>query len=96
VINKKILIVDDQSFNIDALMIILKYKIGLNSKFYCETALSGKQAIEIVTKDIQAQKNMGKSKSKFHLILLDCNMPELDGYETTKIIRQLLWENEMR
>ena len=40
--NKKILIIDDQSFNIEALMIILRYKIGLNSKFYCETALSGR------------------------------------------------------
>ena len=41
IFDKKILIVDDQSFNIEALLIILKYNLGLDSKFYCETALSG-------------------------------------------------------
>ena len=38
----KILIVDDQGFNVDALMIILKYTMGLDSKKYCDYALSGK------------------------------------------------------
>lgn len=38
---QKILIVDDQSFNIEAMLIILKYNLGLDSKKYCETALSG-------------------------------------------------------
>lgn len=33
---KRILIVDDQSFNIDALKIILKYKIGLDTKIFCD------------------------------------------------------------
>ena len=37
----KILIVDDQSFNIEALKIILKYSIGLDSDIFCDSALSG-------------------------------------------------------
>jgi hypothetical protein len=38
---KRILIVDDQSFNIEALLIILKYKVGLDSNQLCDKALSG-------------------------------------------------------
>ena len=37
----KILLVDDQSFNIDALVVILKYSVGVDSKKYCDRALSG-------------------------------------------------------
>ena len=33
--NYKILIVDDQTFNIDAMLIILQYNIGLDAKKYC-------------------------------------------------------------
>ena len=42
---QRILIVDDQSFNIEALMIILKYTIGLDTKKYCEKALLGSIAL---------------------------------------------------
>jgi hypothetical protein len=35
---KKILIVDDQNFNIEALKIILKYKLNIDSSIYCEYA----------------------------------------------------------
>ena len=39
--NFHILIVDDQSFNIDALKIIMKYHLGIDSSKYCTGALSG-------------------------------------------------------
>lgn len=44
-------------------MIIMKYKIGLDSNYYCKMALSGLQAIEMIKKDIRKQKKRGKKRS---------------------------------
>ena len=84
-----ILIVDDQSFNIDALKIIMKYHLGIDSGKYCTGALSGEQALEIIQKDIVSQ-TMDPPRSKFSLIFMDCNMPGMDGFETTLKIREYL------
>ena len=53
--HKKILIVDDQGFNIDALIIILKYVVGLDTDLYVESVLSGIEALEKVQVDIEEQ-----------------------------------------
>jgi CheY-like chemotaxis protein len=74
--------VDDQSFNIVALKIILKHKLGLNSTLYCEMALSGKQALEMVK----------ANPLRYNLILMDLNMPEMDGNTAMTHIRQHLYE----
>ena len=39
---KKILIVDDQVFNINALIIILEHTVKINCKDVCQKATSGK------------------------------------------------------
>ena len=73
--------VDDQMFNIDALLIILRYNIGLDTSKYCETSLSGTKAVEMVKADPE----------RYNLILMDCNMPEMDGNEATQLIREFLY-----
>jgi PleD family two-component response regulator len=52
----RILIVDDQSFNIDALFIILKYKIGINSSKICDYCFDGLEAMKIIEEDVQEKK----------------------------------------
>ena len=85
---KRILIVDDQNFNIDAAMIILKYSVKLiNSQDICDTAQNGLQAFEKVVENVK--KNNG-TMTTYDLILMDCNMPIMDGYEACNKIRRFL------
>ena len=42
----RILIVDDQQFNIEALIIILKYGLGIDTDSVCDFCFNGKQALE--------------------------------------------------
>ena len=74
-------------------MIILKYQIGINTATVCEHCFDGLEALKIIKHNIETKKALGLNSIKFDLILIDCNMPFLDGYETTNRIRQLLHDN---
>lgn len=67
-----VLVVDDNKVNLKVLSAFLKH-----FSIAAETAISGKEAIEMV-----------KSKA-YDLIFMDHMMPEMDGVETTQIIREL-------
>ncbi|WP_431241819.1 response regulator [Flavobacterium sp. P21] len=71
-INKKVLLVDDDVRNLFALTTALE-RFGLD----VISAESGHEAIEILNQN-----------AKMDIVLMDIMMPELDGYETMKIIRQ--------
>ena len=43
---------DDQAYNINAMMIILQYGVKLDSEKVCEKAMSGKEAINLIKQDI--------------------------------------------
>lgn len=43
---------------------------------------------DVANNGVEALKILNKSKKEYDLILMDCQMPELDGYETTKAIRE--------
>ena len=81
---ERILIVDDQVFNLDALAAILIHKFMVPQELI-DTALNGEQALEKVVNDIDQN-----SAATYKLILMDCNMPFMDGFQCTMQIRSLL------
>ncbi|MGX5200479.1 ATP-binding protein [Aliikangiella sp. IMCC44632] len=69
--DKAVLLVEDIPFNQEVAMLLLA-ELGIKS----QAAANGEKAIKLLSE--------GKV---FDLILMDCEMPEMDGYETTRKIR---------
>ncbi|WP_179021915.1 response regulator [Winogradskyella forsetii] len=67
----RVLVVDDNKIN----LLITQKNIEKVNGFSCETIANGRQAISIV------------KQKDFDMILMDINMPDMDGYEVTKHIR---------
>ena len=88
----KILIVDDQDFNIKAAQTILEYKLKMDTEKVSVCATSGQKALDIIKEDAKANKYL---KSSFSLILMDYEMPEMDGLETTNLIREFLYKENI-
>ena len=72
---KKILLVDDNEINLEIEAEMLK-----DAGFLVETAEDGKIALEKITQS---------SPGMYHLILMDIQMPVMDGYQATRAIRQI-------
>jgi CheY-like chemotaxis protein len=74
----KVLVVDDDQIN---LFVAINYlKSASNIKFFYQTALNGKDAVELMIS------NAAEGKP-FDILLMDCNMPVMDGYEAAAILR---------
>ncbi|NVK24972.1 MAG: response regulator, partial [Gammaproteobacteria bacterium] len=71
--NLHILIVEDNAVNQEIAQSLL-----MSAGATCEIASGGMAAISLIS----------KSSGRFNLILMDIQMPDLDGYETTLIIRK--------
>ena len=84
---RKILIVDDEYFNIMALTLMFESLGMQNTKEIIVPAINGQQAYDIVKQDMEYYDNKNCS---FDLILMDCNMPVMDGYDATLSIRKLI------
>lgn len=70
--NLKIMVVDDNELNREILRDVLN---NLNASCHVETVSGGELAVEKL------------SESDFDLVLLDIQMPGMDGYETSRYIR---------
>lgn len=75
--NKRILIVDDNVVNQEVAKLMLE-NIGVNSK-HISIASNGQDAINTL--------NQNHDRTQFDIVLMDCQMPILDGYDATKAIR---------
>lgn len=69
----EVLVVDDNAYNVAAMRIILE-KLG----YKVTGVFDGQNAIRELT----------SSPFKYDLVLLDCNMPGLDGAQTARIIKE--------
>ena len=72
---KKILIVDDSELNRELLASMLE------DEYEIYQVENGKKAIDILE----------KSREEFKLVLLDMNMPVMDGYEALSIMKRRKW-----
>jgi signal transduction histidine kinase/AmiR/NasT family two-component response regulator len=76
-----VLIVDDDQINLLVASNYIQSSSTDEFKFSFQTALNGQMAVEI------ALKNHLKG-TPFNIILMDCNMPVMDGFEATQILKE--------
>lgn len=79
---RRILFVDDEAFNIHAVRNILQL-MNLEADVIIESGSSGLDTVKV----IQTAANRG-NLTEYVLIISDCSMPFLDGYEAAKRIRE--------
>ena len=87
----QILIVDDDIFNICALQMILS-KFGLT----VDAAYNGEQAIQkVLQKHSETLGEDSVKQSQYKLIFMDCNMPIMDGFEATRVLKAKMKNKEI-
>ena len=91
-VEKQILIVDDEPFNLQAMMVVLKVsasQLGFPPTLIddiVDQELSGLGAVEQVV----------NNNKLYKLIITDLSMPVMDGYQATVKIRQYMANNLLR
>ena len=82
----KVLVVDDNAFNLTALNLVLK-TMSLESTLVANGELAIKQVLEFQNHDEQCK--------NYSIIFMDIEMPRLNGFETTQILRRKMIMGEI-
>ena len=81
--NGLVVVVDDNAFNL-----LVAEKLMKDFNYSTRTVLGGHEAIDMI-------KSLCAEGETIKAVLMDCQMPVMDGYETTKILRQLMENNKI-
>ncbi|CAD8064917.1 unnamed protein product [Paramecium sonneborni] len=84
----QIIIVDDEPINLE----ILGWKLDRMKSIYLKSK-SGQECIEILQ---NWQNNKDYCCNWIHFIIIDINMPYLNGYQTSKLVRQMEIEKQVK
>lgn len=80
----KILIVDDEKTNCDIIYGLLMILGITNRAEISKFAFNGEQAVDEIKRTFDEG-----NPYLYKLILMDCNMPFMDGYKATQLIRKM-------
>ncbi len=83
-----VLIVDDNMFNIIPLEYILSDSFQIKS----DKALNGQEAVAAFSRNL----NKACCGVRYKMVLMDLNMPIMDGYEATTNILSLFWRKQQK
>ncbi len=82
--NRRILLVDDEPYNILGLKIVLQQSGIKNLMNLIDTAYNGQQAVDLVKNACE------KNVYSYGLVFMDCSMPVMNGYEASDLIRDFV------
>lgn len=82
--NRRILIVDDEPYNLMGLEVLLQQTGYKNIMNLIDKAGDGLEAVQCVRNSVRDM------KFSYGLIIIDCSMPLMNGYEATEKIRRYL------
>ena len=80
-INRRIMIVDDEPYNLLGLQIVIQQTGVANLDHLIDKASNGEQALNLVKDAFKM------NKFSYGLIFMDCSMPIMNGYDATEAIR---------
>ena len=87
---KRIMVVDDEVFNIYAIQGLMQV-LGMPHELEnVDVCYNGEQAVDLVRKAIQEN-----DADRYSLILTDCSMPFMDGYQASQKIRKLMQDTKI-